>query len=85
MREVAEGCSLPIEPDKEEVLYIRKSRKKKNADPKYVKWLGVFCDDSFDFHIHWKSRLAKARKALGAQSGVGGRSGVCARRGGKGL
>ena len=27
------------------------------------KWLGVIFDDSLDFDIHWKSRLAKARKA----------------------
>ena len=29
-------------------------------------------DDSLDFDIHWKSRIAKARKASGALSGVGG-------------
>ena len=28
-------------------------------------------DDSLDFDIHWKSKIAKARKALGALSGVG--------------
>ena len=44
----------------------------RNADRKYVKWLGVIFDDSLDFDSHWKSRIAKARKALGALSGVGG-------------
>ena len=72
VREVAEKCHLPIETDKEDVLHLRKSRKKKNTDRKYVKWLGVIFDDSLEFDIHWKSRLAKARKALGALSGVGG-------------
>ena len=33
--------------------------------------MGVIFDDSLDFDMHWKSRLAKARKALGALSGVG--------------
>ena len=54
------------------VLHLRKCREKRNADRKYVKWLGVIFDDSLDFDIHWKSRLAKARKALRALSGVGG-------------
>ena len=51
--------------NKEEVLHLRMSRKKKNVDRKYLKWLGVIFDDSLDFGMHWKSRLAKARKALG--------------------
>ena len=36
VREVAEECSLP-ETDKEEILHLRKSRKKKNAGRRYVK------------------------------------------------
>ena len=39
---------------------------------RYVKCLEVIVDDSLDFDMHWNSRLAKARKALGALSGVGG-------------
>ena len=72
VREVAEECELPLELDEEDVLHLRKSRKKRNTNRKYVKWLGVIFDDSLDFDIHWKSQLAKARKALGALSGVGG-------------
>ena len=54
------------------------SRKKKNADRRYVKWLGVIFDDSLDFDMHWKARLAKARKALGSLSGVGAsQCGMC--------
>ena len=62
---------LPLEREKEEVLHMRKSRKKRNEDRKYVKWLGVIFDDSVDFDMHWKSRIVKARKSLGALSGVG--------------
>ena len=58
MREVAEECQLPLETD-EEILQLRKIRKKKNADQKYVKWLGVIFDDSLDFDMHWKSRRGR--------------------------
>ena len=68
---MAEECKLPLETEKEEVLHIRKNRKRRNADRKCVQWLGVIFDDSLDFDIHWKSRIMKARKALGALSGVG--------------
>ena len=37
VQEVAGVCGLPLELDKEEVLHLRKSRKKRNADHKYVK------------------------------------------------
>ena len=48
------------------------------GDRKYIKWLGVIFDDSLDFDIYWKSRLMKARKALGALNGVGGAQwGMC--------
>ena len=52
-------------------LHLRKSRKKRSMNQKHVKWLGVIFDDSLDFDMHWKPRIAKARKALGALSGVG--------------
>ena len=71
-REVAEECKLPLEGDKEEVLHLRKSRKKNITDRKCVKWSGVIFDDSLDFDIHWQSRIAKARKAVGELSGVRG-------------
>ena len=34
VREVVEDCKLLLETDKEEILHLRKSRKKKNADRK---------------------------------------------------
>ena len=79
VREIAEECNMPVETDKEEVLHLRKSRKKKNAERKYVKWLGFIFDDSLDFDIRWKYRLlVKARKALGALIGTGGAKwGMC--------
>ena len=80
VKEVAEECSLPLETKKEEILHLRQSRKRKNADWKYVKWLGVIFDDSLDFDIHWKSRISKTRKALGELSELGGHSG-CAGEG----
>ena len=72
VRKVAEENHLPMEAEKEEVLHLWKTRKKRNVDRKHVKWLGVIFDNSLDFDVHWKSRIAKARKALGALSGVGG-------------
>ena len=33
--------NLPLETEKEEVLHLWKNRKMRNADRKYVKWLGV--------------------------------------------
>ena len=51
-REVAEECRLSLELEKEESLHLRGSRKKKNANRRYIKWLGVIFDDSLDFDIH---------------------------------
>ena len=42
VREVAE---LPVEEDKEKVLHLNKSRKKRDRDRKHTKWLGVIFDD----------------------------------------
>ena len=50
--EVAEECQLPIETDKEEVLHLRTTRKRRNTERKYVKWLGVIFDDSLEFDMH---------------------------------
>ena len=36
-QEVANECRLALETDEKEILHLRKSRKDKNADPKYVK------------------------------------------------
>ena len=40
IQEVREECRLPLETEKEKVLHLRKGRKKKNADRRYVKWKG---------------------------------------------
>ena len=60
VREVEEECRLPLETNKEEILHLRKSKKKNNADRRYVKWLGVIFGDSLDFDMHWKARISKA-------------------------
>ena len=51
IREVARDKKLPLEEEKEEilVLHLRKSRKKKKVDRRFVKWLGVIFDESLDF------------------------------------
>lgn len=67
---VAEECKLSLEGDMEEFLYLRKSRKKSNAARRNVKWLGAIFNYSLYFNMHWKSPIAKARKALAALSGV---------------
>ena len=40
--------------------------------PEVCSVAGGHFDDSLDFDMHWRARLAKARNALGALSGVGG-------------
>ena len=78
VKEVAAEFNLSIESDKEEVLHLRKNRKKRSAGQRYVKCLEVIVDDALDFDMNWNSRLAKSRK-------TGDHSGACVRRGGKDL
>ena len=35
------------------------------------KWLGIIIDETLDFDHHWKSRVDKARKLVGALSSIG--------------
>ena len=64
---------LPLEPEKEEKLILRKGgrRNKRNKEVERVKWLGVVLDEDLEFDIHWKGRIAKARSMLGALNGIG--------------
>ena len=34
-------------------------------------WLGIILDETLEFDHHWKSRINKVRKLLGALSGIG--------------
>ena len=67
VREVAEECRLPLEVDKETTLHLRKSRKKRKADRKYVKWLGVIFDGSLDINMHGKSRHDPVYRDVGCR------------------
>ena len=71
VNEVVEEWDLPLEPEKTERIIFRKKRKGKRKDTKWVKWLGIIVDKDLLFDHHWKSRISKARKLLGAFSGVG--------------
>ena len=46
-------------------------RKKTRAEIERVKWLGIIIDENLKFDHHWKSRIEKARKLLGALIGIG--------------
>ena len=73
VKEVAAERGLPLEPEKEEKLILRKGgrRNKRNKKVDKVKWLGVVLDEDLEFDIHWKGRIAKARGMLGALNGIG--------------
>ena len=69
--EVAEEWDLPQELEKTERIVFRKKRKGKRKDAKWAKWLGIIVDEDLLFDHHWKSRISKSRKLLGAFSRVG--------------
>ena len=73
VKEVAAERGLPLEPEKEEKLVLRKGgrRNKRNKEVERVKWLGVVLDEDLEFDMHWKGRIGKARSMLGALSGIG--------------
>ena len=69
---VAQDWDLPLENKKREVLLLRHNRRKRCREGEYAKWLGVVCDEGLTFDRHWKAKVEKARKMLGAVSGMGG-------------
>ena len=68
---VAKENHLPLEESKHEMLVLRKKRRQKNKDVKWVKWIEIIMDESLSFKEHWKSRIAKVRKMLGQLNGLG--------------
>ena len=75
INEVATKHNLSLQPDKhEEIIFNpggKGSRKrKKRMEIERVKWLGIIIDETLDFDHHWKSRVDKARKLLGALSSI---------------
>lgn len=74
LKEVALEKGLPLEDSKEEKLILRRGgrkKKSKNKEIEKVKWLGVILDEDLEFDIHWKGRIAMARKMLGALNSIG--------------
>ena len=72
LKEVAEERGLSLEESKEERLILKVGRKKgRGKERKCIKWLGIILDDQLEFDIHWKARIEKARKMLGALNGIG--------------
>ena len=72
LKEVAEGRRLPLEETKEERLILKVGRKTgRGKERKWIEWLGIFLEDQLEFDIHWKARIEKARKMLGALNGIG--------------
>ena len=74
LKEGALEKGLPLEDSKEEKLGLRKGgrkKRKRNKEIERVKWLGVILDEDLEVDIHWKGRVAMAKKMLGALNGVG--------------
>ena len=76
VNQTAAKLTLPLQKDKHETTVINaggtgSGKRKKRAQVKRVKWLGIILDEPLEFDHHWKSRIDKARKLLGALSGIG--------------
>ena len=74
LKEMALKRGHPLEDSKQEKLILRKGgrkKRRKNKEIERVKWLGVILDEDLEFDIHWKRRVAMAKKMLGALNGVG--------------
>ena len=70
VNQVAKENHLPLEESNHETLVLRKKRRQKNKDVKWVKWIGIIMDESLYFKEQWQSRIAKARKMLGQLNGL---------------
>jgi len=68
---IAAENHLPLEDSKHERLILKKKRRRKNKDVKWVKWLGIIMDESLTFKEHWKARIKKARAMLPQFNGLG--------------
>ena len=74
LTELALEQGLTQEDSKEEKLILQKGgrkKRKRNKEMERVKGLGVILDEDLEFDIHWKGRVAMAKKMLGALNGVG--------------
>ena len=72
IKEVAAEFELPLEDSKEESLILRpRGQRKRGIEKKWDKWLGIILDEDLECDVHWKKRIDKARKMLGALNGIG--------------
>jgi len=55
---IAAENHLPLEDSKHERLILKKKRRRKNKDVKWVKWLGIIMDESLTFK-EWAVRSLK--------------------------
>ena len=68
--------NLLLQLDKHEDIIFTPSgtgsgKRKMRIEIERVKWLGIIIDETLDFDYHWKSRVDKACKLLGACSSIG--------------
>jgi len=68
---IAEENHLLLEDSKHEQLVLRTKKRKRSADVKWVKWIGIIMDKSLLFDKYWQSRIDKARAMLGQLNGIG--------------
>ena len=66
----------PTGKDKHETIVFNpggtgSGKRKKRAEVERVKWPGIILDETLEFDHHWKSHVDKARKLIGALSGIG--------------
>ena len=76
VNQIAAKWTLPIEKDKHKTIVFNlggsgSGKRKNRVEVERVKWLGRILDETLEFDHHWKSHMDKARKLLGALSGIG--------------
>ena len=76
VNQIAAKWTLPLEKDKHETIVFNpggtgSGKRKKRPKVERVKWRGIILDETLEFEHHWKSHIDKARKLLGALSGIG--------------
>ena len=62
VKSVVKENHLLLEELKYKILMLKKQRRQKNNNIKWVKWIVITIDESLFFKKYWKSRLAKVRK-----------------------
>ena len=76
VNQTAAKWTRPLEKDKHETIVFNRGgtgnwKRKQIAEVERVKWLAIILGETLEFDYHWKSRIAKARKLLGALNGIG--------------